>query len=529
MNRLICFVSISTVWTVIIASSGLAFAKRVTIGFDDVADGAKVTKAYKEQGVILRCRGPWPECPLVDNTDAFVYEDYHALSGTNVMGGKFLAGAHWLSFPIGYGVATFIEPADYVCLYGVGGPFQVLVYDEENNELGPFFSNTVQAIAPHPTGCDVNFGEIHASELETDGGLITKIKFGSINANKMDDVTYFDDLTFNVNQTPIADAGPDQTVYEGSTVILDGRSSADPDGEAQIDSLLWEQTDGPTVTLSDPTTARPTFVAPPVDVDGTMVAFQLTVVDNGGLEDVAGVSIEVQDNGITGFGFPSDAITTYTSTGEPIAVQVDNSSHITSLYVLDPAALSGPEEEMPDNLIYGLIDMQIMVDRPGHRVTVTIHFPRPAPVDYKWYKFSSTVGWIDFDRKEVSDGRGDGAEFNSDRTQVVLHATDNGLYDDDTRDMILRDPSGLGFTASASLPSSPVELSLFGEGGGCFVSTATHGFPVVSLFVFFTIIVITALTFRVRRYKGLEVHMLEAACPTRGVWMSIQYDLTAWN
>jgi hypothetical protein len=57
------------------------------------------------------------------------------------------------------------------------------------------------------------------------------------------------------NQPPIANAGPDQTVNEGEKVTLDGTESTDPNDD--IVSYLWEQLDGPGVTL----TGADTFLA----------------------------------------------------------------------------------------------------------------------------------------------------------------------------------------------------------------------------------------------------------------------------
>ena len=78
------------------------------------------------------------------------------------------------------------------------------------------------------------------------------------------------------NSIPIANAGPDQTVHAGATVQLDGSQSNDPDGSALF--YFWSittQPQGSQATLSDPTTAKPTFVA---DVTGTYVV-QLMVGD----------------------------------------------------------------------------------------------------------------------------------------------------------------------------------------------------------------------------------------------------------
>jgi len=94
-----------------------------------------------------------------------------------------------------------------------------------------------------------------------------------------------------VNSVPIADAGTDQTVDEGVTVILNGSGSSDPDGG--ITSYLWTQTEGTSVTLSDPNAVQPTFTAPNVTLAGDILTFQLTVTDAGGLTDTDTVSITI--------------------------------------------------------------------------------------------------------------------------------------------------------------------------------------------------------------------------------------------
>ncbi len=63
-----------------------------------------------------------------------------------------------------------------------------------------------------------------------------------------------------VNQPPLAYAGVDLTVKERGMVTLDASSSGDPDDDAV--TFAWTQLDGPLVTLSDATSATPTFVAP---------------------------------------------------------------------------------------------------------------------------------------------------------------------------------------------------------------------------------------------------------------------------
>ncbi len=77
-----------------------------------------------------------------------------------------------------------------------------------------------------------------------------------------------------VNKAPIADAGNDQTVNEGSTVQLDGTGSTDADGD--VLQYVWIAPAG--VTLSSETVANPTFLAPEVTKD-TPLIFLLYVGD----------------------------------------------------------------------------------------------------------------------------------------------------------------------------------------------------------------------------------------------------------
>jgi hypothetical protein len=97
----------------------------------------------------------------------------------------------------------------------------------------------------------------------------------------------------NVNQAPVADAGPDQTVPEGTTVTLDGSNSRDLDGA--IANCTWAQTAGPNVTLSDSEAQKPTFMAPVVGTSGAALTFKLTVTDDLGLQGTATVIANVSN------------------------------------------------------------------------------------------------------------------------------------------------------------------------------------------------------------------------------------------
>jgi len=102
------------------------------------------------------------------------------------------------------------------------------------------------------------------------------------------------DSSFNNNHQPIqlppiANAGPNQVVTTGSTVILNGSNSRAPNGV--ILSYSWKQieTDAQT-TLSGVNTPVWEFKAPNVSAD-TLLRFQLNVTDNLGQVGTAFVNI----------------------------------------------------------------------------------------------------------------------------------------------------------------------------------------------------------------------------------------------
>ncbi len=86
------------------------------------------------------------------------------------------------------------------------------------------------------------------------------------------------------NLAPVANAGPSQSVIAGSTVItLDGSRSIDPNSD--LIGFAWTLTGKPagsSATLSDPSSAKPTFTA---DLPGSYVAS--LVVNDGALNSSA--------------------------------------------------------------------------------------------------------------------------------------------------------------------------------------------------------------------------------------------------
>jgi Mg-chelatase subunit ChlD len=88
---------------------------------------------------------------------------------------------------------------------------------------------------------------------------------------------------------PVADAGPDKTVAEGSSVTLDGSGSHDPDGV--VTSYAWSGADVGVGSLSDTTSAVATYAG----LDDGADAVNLTVTDDNGLTDDDSTTVTVQN------------------------------------------------------------------------------------------------------------------------------------------------------------------------------------------------------------------------------------------
>lgn len=104
-------------------------------------------------------------------------------------------------------------------------------------------------------------------------------------------------LLSDSNDTRIlADAGLDQTVYEGASVILNGSNSKSNNNV--ILSYEWKQIPNPNIIVGGANTMIWSFMAPYVSTDTTLT-FELIVTDNKGITSTDEVNITVRDDNKT--------------------------------------------------------------------------------------------------------------------------------------------------------------------------------------------------------------------------------------
>ena len=137
---------------------------------------------------------------------------------------------------------------------------------------------SLQGASPIDVGNVTTFTVIGLSDSEDYYFVVTAYNTDGLESGYSNEVTAA--ATVNLNQPPVADAGPDQTVGEGNRITLSGLNSSDSDDG--IATYSWQQTGGAVVAISDPSAAKTSFISPDVGVEGAVLTFQLTVTDQGG-------------------------------------------------------------------------------------------------------------------------------------------------------------------------------------------------------------------------------------------------------
>ncbi|MBL4606850.1 MAG: hypothetical protein JKY01_03355 [Pseudomonadales bacterium] len=96
----------------------------------------------------------------------------------------------------------------------------------------------------------------------------------------------------STDPAPVANAGPDQIVFERDSVTLNGAASTD---NSSISAHAWAWVSGPTVSLSSSSAVAPSFVAPSV-ASTELLVLKLTVTDDNSQTNTDTVQITINND-----------------------------------------------------------------------------------------------------------------------------------------------------------------------------------------------------------------------------------------
>ncbi len=215
-----------------------------------------------------------------------------------------------------------------------------------------------------------------------------------------------DSAVVTVNVAPVANAGVDTTVAEGSTVTLNGSQSYDLSDPEDALTYTWSSRDG--ITLSNAAAQNPTFTAPDeFEEDLMTLVFSLTVNDGrqDSEEDIVVVTVKPAP--------VADAGPDQTAVAEGATVTLDGSGSTNNLN-------SGPLEytwESSDN--------NISLDSP---TTMTTTFTAPTGLEEDlvvtvWLRVSDGVNTSARDTVVVTVKPAPVADAGPDQTAVAEGAT----------------------------------------------------------------------------------------------------------
>jgi hypothetical protein len=184
---------------------------------------------------------------------------------------------------------TLAMPVFYPSAADYPGPAQAADLDHDGRDDLVVAHSDVGRIGVYPPGAGAPGPETlyeipYATWTQSHG-----LALGDINSDGAPDVVLANSngyLVVQLNQLPvnqpaIADAGPDSTVRQGTSVRLDGTRSSDPDG--QIVAYEWRQLSGIPVALAAAMSPIATFTAPALSAGASaLLEFELWVIPDAG-------------------------------------------------------------------------------------------------------------------------------------------------------------------------------------------------------------------------------------------------------
>ncbi len=245
----------------------------------------------------------------------------------------------------------------------------------------------------------------------------------------------------SVNHSPVADAGPDQTVHSNDTVHLDGSGSFDPDHDAM--TYQWTAPQG--IILSSTTSVSPSFMAPN-SMDTLHLTFTLSVTDGKSSpvsDDVVITVIPTNHIPVANAGpnqtvAESDSVyldgtASHDADGDSLRFiwMAPGGIHLTDSTSATPAFLA-PEIQQATTFSFALIVNDGLVNSVLDTVFITVTNINHRP-----------VAWIDLDQIQVTEGDSSIVEghysYDSDGDSLSFHwwaqaGSGIGFYDSTAMD-----------------------------------------------------------------------------------------------
>src|SRR5919112_2133072 len=211
--------------------------------------------------------------------------------------------------------------------------------DEKNDSLAIETRNSSIVMASKRFQSNIE-SAISAAEAEIDYANHTKPylllapSFSENNTSGFRNTTSLEDGKKQLKPIPpIADAGKDLIVNEGSPIALNASGSIDPDGI--ILSYSWKQNPHPLVTLGGAETKIWTFTAPSISSDTTFT-FELTVTDNNGLTSADSINVLVREAPISNTSFSSSNNAPIANAGPDLEINENMSITLSGSASSDP-------------------------------------------------------------------------------------------------------------------------------------------------------------------------------------------------
>ncbi|MDY0362365.1 MAG: hypothetical protein RBR08_13010 [Desulforegulaceae bacterium] len=260
-------------------------------------------------------------------------------------------------------------------------------------------------------------------------------------------------LSKNGNKVSIA--------YEGDSLVLDGSESNANLGEL---SFEWSISQGnPPIYLINNSLEKANFIAPPVSGSEKYKAI-LKVKNNDQLESSTSFEFIIKEKNDQ-FDGATEGIIPVESGKENIFYGIKYTKGISNLNSKIPGS---DQRNRPKNLAYNLIEIEQQLENNENTAQIIVYLPSSASENDKWYQENSSIGWQEMTASQNPSSNG--AFFNHSREQLFINIEDNGIYDLNPNNNVVKTISGLGNNISDEDKPKPATSS-GSSSGSCFINS----------------------------------------------------------